>query len=202
MQMINPNKRGRAQRSTDRNTRYSTHVPVLKSCIEKLAETSPDGVQAIEHGMGLSSTSFFHEHPMVVSITSLEREPEWASCVTCCSGTTKPHSILVTSDDRVIEQATQQIVDGIIKPRTTIGLVDGFASQRLEVLRAWMAAGVAIIVEHDAETFTDIDIAVRRRLARAHGYRALQFAKCDPETALYVNDKMPQVPIEGTCVGL
>jgi hypothetical protein len=179
---MTPNKRGKASRSKDRNTRYATHVPVLKACIDVLSASVESPIYAIEHGMGLGSTPFFHSLSNVANIISFEREQEWLFCNDCSSGSLQPHSINLLSDKSAIEQATT----GIVEPSRTIALVDGFAAQRASVLEAWMSLGVAFIVEHDAEVFTERDVRHRRTLAKNFGYVALQYAGRDPETAFFI----------------
>lgn len=195
--MYFPNKRGKATRSNDRNTRYATHTPVLKSCIEALS-SSVGQVYAIEHGMGLASTPFIHQHPAVVSMVSLEREPEWARCDTCSSGSNKPHVVKLVRDGEERREALVAFEENGLKPESTVGLVDGFAWQRVHVLWAWMELGVSMIVEHDAETLSEVDVAVRRRLSRSFGYRAVQFTGLNPETLFFVKDNAARVPLEDT----
>lgn len=192
-----PNKRGGAHRSKDRNTRYATHVPCLQACVEALEPSADRPMYVIEHGMGLGSTPFFHTLPHVMNIISFEREPEWLFCNDCLSGSTQPHSITLLDDKTAIDQASVGVTD----PERTVGLVDGFASQRMAVLEAWMRLGVAFIVEHDADVFSGKEVRNRRALATNFGYKAYQYTGHDPESAIFINSHAA-LPLTGSCVEL
>ncbi len=187
-----PNQRGKAKRSGERNVRYETHKPVLQACIEELG-SGP--FFAIEHGMGLGSTPFFHTHPNV-TIVSFEREKEWAWCSNCNSGSLEPHSIVITYDKQVSEQVKQ----GFDPPRT-VGLVDGFAAHRIVVLEQWMSQSIPFIVEHDAETMKGHQVRTRRALAFSTSYTAYQYVALNPESIVYVHSSK-HLSLTGSCVPL
>jgi hypothetical protein len=181
------NKRGTAIRSNDRNTRYATHIPVLRECISSLNASESNPIYAVEHGMGLGSTPFFHSLPNIKKITSFERELEWMRCDNCISGSQTPHEMALLKDDNAVSQ-TQC---GITNPKMTIALVDGYASQRGKVLEAWMKLDVKFIIEHDAEVLTHDQVQIRRRYAKENGYLAVQYMGHDPESVLYAKDTLP-----------
>jgi len=190
------NSRGKAKRSNDRNTRYATHVPVLTACVDALNASAENPITVVEHGMGLSSTHFFHSLPHVKNIVSFEREIDWLNCSDCNDGSSQPHSMTLLDDDTAIEQATF----GINEPERTVGLVDGFASQRVMVLEAWMCLGIVLIVEHDAETFSSGEVRGRRALAQKFGYAAYQYTGRDPETAFFVKQSSGlTLSLTGSC---
>lgn len=139
--------------------------------------------------MGLGSTPFFHSLRHVKGITSFERELEWMWCADCASGSKQDHTMILLKDDNAVEQAKQ----GISDPQRTVALVDGFASQRVKVLEVWMQLGVEFIVEHDADVLKLGEVKVRRRLAQANGYVALQYTDRDPESVLFARGVMPPV---------
>jgi hypothetical protein len=188
--MFEPNKRGRAHRSNDRNTRYATHIPVLKECINALSASKERPIHVIEHGMGLGSTPFFHSLQHVKKITSFERELEWIWCASCISGSKQDHTMILLENDNAIEQIKQYIDD----PSRTVALIDGYASQRVKVLEVWMNLGIKFIVEHDGEVLTHGEITIRRKLALANNYVAMQYTGHDPETVLFVKSALPQLP--------
>ncbi len=192
-----PNKRGKASRSGDRNTRYATHIPVLKACIGAMSATALNPIYVIEHGMGLGSTPFFHSVHNVASITSFEREPGWLFCNDCLSGSTQPHSITLLHDQTILNQAKSCVT----VPERTVGLVDGYVKQRLPMLETWMSLGMAFIVEHDADAFTGPEIRSRQKAAKAFGYAAYQYADHDPETAFFVSPGA-QLSLTGSCAKL
>ena len=137
--------------------------------------------------MGLGSTPFFHSLRNVRQITSFERELEWMWCANCASGSQTPHEMVLLKDDSAVEQAQRGITD----PRTTIALVDGYASQRVGVLEVWMQLGVEFIIEHDADVLTQEQVRTRRRLAKANGYAAVQYTGRDPESVLFAKGALP-----------
>lgn len=190
-----PNIRGTAARSQDRNERYATHLPVLRACIASLSASIRDPISIVEHGMGLGSTPYFHSLAHVDQFTSFEREPEWLECANCASGSTG-HLVIHVHDDLTA------INVNIARPDRTLGLVDGYASQRPHVLDAWMRQGVALIVEHDADTFDSKGVGRRQVLAQTYGYRAFQYVGLNPETAIYVGSNAPPLPITGSCLAL
>lgn len=192
-----PNKRGKASRSGDRNTRYATHIPVLEACIGALSASALNPIYVIEHGMGLGSTPFFHSVNNVANITSFEREPGWLFCNDCLSGSTQPHSITLLHDQTVIDQAKSCVQ----VPERTIGLVDGCVKQRLPMLETWMSMSMAFIVEHDADAFRRDDIQARQTAAATFGYAAYQYVGHDPETAFFVSPSA-QLSLTGSCVKL
>lgn len=182
-----PNKRGRAKRSSDRNTRYATHVPVLRECVTALSASESNPIRVVEHGMGLGSTPFFHSLRNVAQITSFERELEWMWCADCASGSQTPHEMVLLKDDSAITQSQR----GITNPRRTVALVDGYASQRASVLEVWMQLGVEFIIEHDVDVLTKEQVRLRRRLAKVNGYAAVQYTGRDPESALFARGAVP-----------
>lgn len=181
MSYIAPNKRGVADRSSDRNTRYGTHTPVLIACISALSSSVTE-ITVIEHGMGLHSTKLFHTFPCITKIISLEQQQEWLKCEWCNSD--QKHVMLLTNDDNAIQQATLSVNE----PDKTLGFVDGDGTQRKQVLTSWMNASVVVIVEHDAETFSLQEVDDRQRLSSQFGYKVFQYVGQVPETLYYVKD--------------
>ena len=191
-----PNKRGSAERSTERNVRYATHVPALAACIGAMSASADNRIYLVEHGMGLGSTPFFHSVAHVANIVSLEREPDWVFCNDCNSGSTQPHTLTLLHDETAIAQARECIVE----PGRTAALVDGYAAQRLPVLEMWMALGVKFIVEHDADTFKRHEVRSRTAIAARYGYQVFQYTQLDPESAIYVSNEAPSLSLTGSCV--
>lgn len=191
-----PNKRGKAIRSKDRNTRYATHIPCLQACVEALNPSAERPIFVVEHGMGLGSTPFFHSLPHVANIISFEREPDWLFCNDCLSGSTQPHSITLLEDSTAVEQSKTGLTD----PERTVGLVDGYADQRYGVLEAWMHLGVTFIVEHDADTFGGRQFRLRRPLIEKYDYIAYQYTGHDPESVIYMSSRKYDLPLTGSCV--
>lgn len=98
--------------------------------------------------------------------------------------------MILLENDNAIEQIKQYIDD----PSRTVALIDGYASQRVKVLEVWMNLGIKFIVEHDGEVLTHGEITIRRKLALANNYVAMQYTGHDPETVLFVKSALPQLP--------
>jgi len=176
-----PNNKGKAIRSKVRNERYGTHLTVLGMSIDILNPSIENPIELIEHGMGLSSTSFLHSIKNVNIITSFEREIEWANCKDCDKGSQQCHNIILINDDSFTEQITSMNF-----ATRAVALVDGYALHRPIILESLMKNGVEFIVEHDAETFVVGEVVLRQAFARKYDYDAYQYVGKNPESALYV----------------
>jgi hypothetical protein len=179
--MSYPNTRGNSPRSDSKADRVATHIPLFKYALTLPAAAQVDVV--IEHGMGLGSTPFFHSLSSVKRIVSFENDPTWRRC-NLCGKDEKSHTITSLSGENPL-----QSLDNIV-PSCTIALVDGPADERLIFLNDCLLAGIAIIVEHDAETFTQRDLEMRREACKNAGYKAYQWINDNPESALYIKSDL------------
>jgi hypothetical protein len=186
-----PNTRSSSPRSPQREVRIVTHVPVLQLACDAVKPT-----HVIEHGMGIGSTPFFHGQPTVQRIFSFENDPVWRAC-SGCTNFAAAHRIEAYSDERLVQWLADVPADKCVV------LVDGEALERPRVLKAAMAAGVAWIVEHDAECFDGAGLRLRRELSAEHGYVAVQYVAVHPETAAYVRaSAVPEVLASADFVAL
>ena len=175
--MSYPNVRGKSPRSDSKAVRCATHIPLFKYTLTLPAGAHIDTV--IEHGMGLGSTPFFHSLRSVKRIISFENDPAWSRC-NLCGQDEKTHTITAWQGDKLLKSLDN------IDPLCTLALVDGPADERLVFLSDCLHAGISIIVEHDAETFTQSYLAIRRDACSREGYRAYQWINDNPESALYI----------------
>ncbi len=188
------NPLGTAKRSPNKNTRYSTHVPVLEHCVKM---SSIPFTHVIEHGMGLASTPMLHAIESVTKILSFENDVKWQQCNTCNESSNSRLRHIIASSDRFLS-----LLRDHIEPETTLGLVDGRpGDERIFVLQALQVLGVPYIVEHDAEAWPEDVIKSRCEISIANGYQVLQYVGLNPETLLYtkfdvddVNDYVQLIP--------
>lgn len=73
-----------------------------------------------------------------------------------------------------------------VVPETTMVLVDGEGPERFEALEYSLRGKLRWVVEHDAETFSVIELASRKKLCDETGYIAHQYVGENPESVLYV----------------
>lgn len=179
-----PNKRGSAIRSVNKLERIGSHVPVLDACIMTLLSTLTEPVHLREHGMGGASTRFFHSVSHVASFVSFEHDPRWLSCCTC--GRSNDHVIVDISSVTDFETFDWNV--GLSE--RTLCLVDGAVIHRILALRSWAAAGAGYIIEHDAETFSEQEVNVRRIVATEHCYDVFQYVGACPESIVMVKRGM------------
>lgn len=173
---IGPNLRGTAGRSHDKDKRMATHTNVIKSLIVQL---SPQLV--IEHGMGKSSTPLFHELN-VPHVISLEDNEAWRGCGVCEAGRgSNKHTIMTYAD------MSEKDIWSSLDPATTFLFLDGPDNQRQALFDIATQHGVAVIIEHDAESFSLERIDYIKRLGTKRGYVLRQYIKENPETGLYVH---------------
>lgn len=172
------NQRGRANRDSSKEVRVATHLDVIKMCI---AIQQPKYI--IEHGMGISSTPFFHSLEKVETILSYENEPRWQSCDKCPSNI--KHVIL--GKPKSWKDSISEVISDF---DFALALVDGPGRERFYVVEACVELQVPFIVEHDAETMTKDDVKARKDLLEKQGYFGRQFVMQNPETALYTKIKL------------
>ncbi len=172
------NPLGTAKRSPHKNTRYSTHVPVLEHCVRM---SSIPFTHVVEHGMGLASTPMLHAIESVTKILSFENDMKWQRCSTCIESPNPRLQHIIASSDEFLSLLRHFVV-----PATTLGLVDGRpGDERIFILQALQVLGVPYIVEHDAEAWPEDVIKSRCEISVDHGYQVLQYVRLNPETLLY-----------------
>ena len=175
--MIFLNQRGNAVRSHSKNDRIGTHVPVLQfglSLIEPITSV-------IEHGMGKSSTPFFHSLKNVNTILSFEDDKNWQVCDTCCNDKSKRH--LITNFTSV--NACTLFITQNVDPSNALALIDGPQAQRVTFIQILQELHVPLIIEHDVETLNKIDLQKRTDVSTHNSYTTLQYVKLNPESMLY-----------------
>lgn len=173
-----PNVRGTAPRSMSKSVRVATHLPVLQGCIDVKYPT-----HIIEHGMGISSTPFFHTLNLN-TLLSFENEPRWQICRSCTQDKSFNHIIVTYDNDDAVLALLQQH----ITPATTIALLDGPGPERIALLKIAQIINVPYIVEHDSETHVTQEIQSRSELCKTHEYSALYYVGMNPETIVYVKN--------------
>jgi hypothetical protein len=175
--MIFENQRGHALRDPNKKIRVGTHINVLESCIKQ----SSQKIQHIfEHGMGLASTSFFHNIPEIKSITSLEDDLNWQTCNDCNNknGSNVEHKIITFS--------TENLLNSILnKHNWNLALVDGPHLQRVQIIEFLQNLQVEYIVEHDAEALSKFELETRCKISENNKYNIQQYVGLNPETIVY-----------------
>lgn len=176
-----PSQRGTAVRSSSKTDRVGTHKPVVELCLSMIREAT-----VIEHGMGVVSTPFFHKHDHVRKIISFEDDPSWKRCQTCKNQErlTQEHTIVDFSLEN-LRKAT-----GDIDPQTTLVLVDGPHTQRIQVIKFLLELSVFAIVEHDAESLPIDEFNERVKIASESVYSIYQYVDLNPETLLYTRQNV------------
>lgn len=175
---MHPNLRGNASRSDKKDIRIATHLSVLKFVVSNFEINS-----VIEHGMGKSSTPYFHSIPSVLTIVSFENDTKWQICNNCFSKQdSRRHTILTFEAQRLLQEINQ------IDPAKTLALVDGVGDERIVALQILQEQGVAFIVEHDSETLSLDNVLARNSLCTKNGYTAFQYVLENPESILYMKN--------------
>jgi hypothetical protein len=169
-----PNTKGTAKRDTEKTVRVGTHEFVISECFKAF-----DVKHVIEHGMGIASTPLFHaQKPR--TLLSFENEKQWQTCAKCGSDDVV-HSIKAFT----LETYEKDVTSVVIDPSKTLVLLDANNLERDPLFEFVTSLRVNVIVEHDAETFSEQTVSKRRK-ARDLGYHCFQFIAKSPETALYV----------------
>lgn len=177
--MYAPNQLGNAERHREKSVRVATHVPVLQHCI---TSSRVKITHVLEHGMGLSSTPFFHTLPDVVVIASLENDERWRTCDTCDN---TPDGKVHVIESYVTSIEFVQFVQKHTDPAHTLVFVDGPHLERINVLGIMQRLNVPFLVEHDAESLPEFDLHLRKQESASNGYGMYQYVALNPETMLY-----------------
>lgn len=172
-----PNLRGTAQRDRNKSVRVGTHVPVLQMCLKDQRITN-----IVEHGMGLSSTAFFHSNLQIKKILSFENDKNWMTCHKCNS---HQSHIIVQFDDNF-----KNFCENELSLETTLALIDGPHIERIKLIKFLQMRNVPYIVEHDAESLPLIELDERLNLCVINSYAAHQFISLNPESIVYTRNKL------------
>ncbi len=173
---------GTAKRSDNKRARIETHQEALKWCFENFEID-----RIIEDGMGLGSTPFFHQQ-LCEHILSFESRAEWAKCSSCPNFPTKKHEIVVGNvDENRISSFIRDHNEKILL------FIDGVS--RFEVLKMGVNLQLHLIVEHDAESFSETELEARKALLV--DYHVFQHVGKNPETMVCVRkDLVDQIKNE------
>lgn len=166
-----PNTRGSAARNPDKIVRVATHL----KCLQILSDTIHP-VYGVEHGMGNSSTPWFHGMNLEV-LLSYEDDPRWRVCNPC-----KNTHVIVPYEG--IDEFVEKVGTTIPDLQKTVCLVDGPGPQRIDVLVALIRLGAPGVVFHDAETLTSEEVARIKDVEKETGYFIRQHIGMNPETLL------------------
>lgn len=169
--MSYPNLRGTAGRHIQKDVRVATHI----KCLE-LLEVTIKPKYAVEHGMGRSSTPWFHGKEIEV-LLSFEDDKKWQTCMQC------KNSHVIT-DYRHSNHFIEQIQEKIPDVSSCICLIDGPGNQRVDAVMSAMQLGIPGIVYHDAETLVSDEIDAIRKMAKDLGYETKQYVAENPETII------------------
>lgn len=173
------NQKGKAIRSDDKNIRVSTHLSVLKFVVANFSDIN----FVIEHGMGNSSTPFFHSISAVKTIVSFENNVKWQTCSICSlHSDLKTHVIEPFDNEKLLQRLNTFDVT------KTLALVDGVGDERLQALKTLQEQNVAFIVEHDAETLSLDNVLTRNVMSVKNEYAAIQYISENPESVLYIKN--------------
>ncbi len=174
------NQRGTAKRHENKIVRVGTHKHVLEFCLQSHHVTS-----IIEHGMGVVSTSFFHNIPTVNKIFSLENDRKWQRCDSCNEHTKHYISEFITKDE-----LKKSLIDAEIDFSSCLSLIDGPHLERCSIIDVMLEFEIPSIVEHDVEVLTEIELLKRTQLCKQNSYNMYQYIKQNPETMLYSKIKI------------
>lgn len=164
-----------AKRSDKKEVRVTTHIPVLEMCFQHFKIE-----RVLEHGMGKSSTAFFHKCNSLDFILSLEDDPAWKICSGCDLSLPR-HTVASYTCKSDITLCLSYAFD----PETTLVFLDGPHKQRGEIFEAALERGISYIVEHDTESLSNDEMRDRRVKAEGAGYTCLAYTRLNPETTLY-----------------
>lgn len=181
--MTYDNIRGFAERNKQKSIRVGTHLDVLKECFSNLKIK-----HIIEHGMGASSTPFFHNQKPLTFL-SYENKQKWQNCPECKNQTVE--HMIKTFSETICEE---DIKNSKIDLTQTIVFIDGDGLERDLIFKIATNHGVMFIVEHDAEAFTKEMISIRLS-SKNKGYECFQYVSCNPETAIYCK-QVPQFVLD------
>jgi hypothetical protein len=129
-------------------------MEVLKHWVGRM---KPDSV--LEHGAGLNSTPYLRG--LGIKVLTIEDEVRWRKDIDAVS----------------YEQWDMTEVFDLV-------LVDGPGEQRARVVEAVMITEAYCILEHDAEAWSEDELALRMRLCERYGYSFQQESSLNPETAV------------------
>ena len=167
-----PSQLGTALRAEEKSIRTASHLSVL---IDLTSAFSLDVV--LEHGMGKSSTPFFHKTTLS-RLLSIENSPIWNVCEDCGWGSKRIlHEIKTFSD---VNNETFRDVE--------LSFIDGEEQERMRVLQSSIDSHVRFIIEHDVESLTKIEHLNRIKLLKSAGYLLFQSVSENPETLLAFRD--------------
>lgn len=176
-----PNTRGSAPRHKDKKIRVATHLDVIKMCLESINVEF-----VVEHGMGIASTPFFHNVKSLKRLLSFENEKQWQKCDLCPSSPLE-HIIVAAPTNNDFKHVISEQIETVER---SLALVDGPGPERFDVLKACVELGFPFIVEHDAETMDVSSLNDRKILVSERGYAMCQYVTSNPETMLYVKEKL------------
>jgi hypothetical protein len=171
------NKKGVKERHELKDVRVATHVPVLEKSIRLMG----GDIHVVEHGMGKSSTPYFHSRSEVKTITSFEDDKNWMRCETCEKTNVKSNHQI----HQFISKDNFYSVLSKINQLRSIVLVDGPQFQRIEALEVSQKLGFQFIIEHDAESLSKEDMTSRLDISKRFNYHTYQYVGLNPETLLY-----------------
>jgi hypothetical protein len=181
------NQKGNAKRHPNKSVRVSTHTPVLELAISLLG----NNITIVEHGMGISSTPFFHKEVKISRILSFEDDKKWMNCADC--NTTISNKIHHINSFNSLENCKNIISSFVENHKDIIVLVDGPSDQRIQVLKIAQELMISHIVEHDAETFNSNELLQRVEISRKNRYNVYQYIKLNPETMFYTFDTIEDI---------
>lgn len=174
-----------APRHPDKSVRVRTHIPVLQYAFDHADQIGSSIKYVVEHGMGIGSTTFFHEK-RISEILSYEDDPNWMRCDACAKQSNIIHKIIRFSDSE------EHITSFLHNPEMTLGFVDGPHLQRIQILFKLFEYHVPYVVEHDSESLPIPELIERVSQASKMGYHIYKYELQNPETFLYIRDDRSQ----------
>jgi hypothetical protein len=162
-----PSQLGTAIRSEEKTIRTSTHLSVLSDLFSIFSLSV-----VLEHGMGKSSTSFFHK-TVKERLVSIENSPIWGVCEHCGGGSKIAHDIRPFND-----------VNQIALKDIELSFIDGEEQERKSIHTLSVDAKVRFIIEHDVESLTKKIHDDRVTTLKSSGYKIIQRVDENPETML------------------